>query len=118
MYSGNGGAAGRQAADPPAIAYRKAMVAANRQHIAAMRALLSGEISHPDDIKVHADALANTGWMFAGLFPEGVDWYDVLRDGRNLDHGGEFHSAGECVQGCHSGAQGDRGGGDTGGRPP
>jgi cytochrome c556 len=36
-----------------------------------MRALLSGEISHPDDIKIHADALANIGWMFAGLFPEG-----------------------------------------------
>jgi cytochrome c556 len=66
-----GGAAGRRAADPPAIAYRKAMMAATRQHIAAMRALLSGEISHPDDIKMHADALANIGLMFAGLFPEG-----------------------------------------------
>ena len=63
---------GRRAADPPAIAYRKAMMAANRQHIAAMRALLSGEISHPADIQMHADALADIGWMFAGLFPEGT----------------------------------------------
>ena len=63
--------AGRRAADPPVIAYRKAMMAANRQYIAAMRALLSGEISHPQDIKMHADALANIGWMFTGLFPEG-----------------------------------------------
>ena len=47
------------------------MMVANRQHIAAMRALLSGEISHPEDIKMHADALANIGWMFAGIFPEG-----------------------------------------------
>ena len=52
---------GRRAADPPAIAYRKAMMAANQQHIAAMRALLSGEISHPADIQMHADALADIG---------------------------------------------------------
>ena len=64
-------AAGRRAADPPVIAYRKAMMAANRQHIGAMRALLSGEISYPEDVKMHAAALADVGWMFAGIFPEG-----------------------------------------------
>ena len=64
-------AAGRRAADPPVIAYRKAMMAANRQHIGTMRALLSGEISHPEDVKMHAAALADVGWMFAGIFPEG-----------------------------------------------
>jgi cytochrome c556 len=47
------------------------MMVANQQHIAEMRALLSGEISHPDDIQMHADALADWGWMLAGLFPEG-----------------------------------------------
>ena len=62
---------GRRPADPPAIAYRKAMMVANRQHIGALRALLSGEISHPEDVKMHADALADIGWMFAGIFPEG-----------------------------------------------
>ena len=47
------------------------MMVANRQHIAAMRALLSGELSHPSDVQMHAEALADIGWMFAGLFPEG-----------------------------------------------
>ena len=33
------------------------MMNANRQHIAALRALLGGQISHPGDIKMHAQAL-------------------------------------------------------------
>ena len=44
----------------------------NVQHIAALRALLGGEISHPADIKMHAAALENTGKMFATIFPEGT----------------------------------------------
>ncbi len=71
---GGGGGGGAQApADPPVIAYRKAVMQANVQHVAALRALLNpaNPIKDNDAIKLHAAALENQGKMFAKMWPEG-----------------------------------------------
>ena len=72
---GGGGGGGQQApADPPLIAYRKAMMNANAQHQGALRVLLNpanASMSKAADIKMHAAALDNQGKMFAAIFPEG-----------------------------------------------
>ena len=66
-----GGGGNRGAADPPAIAYRKAMMNSNSQHLNSLRALLSGELNLPLHVLKHTAALAANGEMFAHIFPEG-----------------------------------------------
>lgn len=44
----------------------------NTQHIAALRALLSGQVTVSDEhIEMHVEALANNAEMFPDLFPAG-----------------------------------------------
>ena len=52
-------AGGGQAApaSPPIVVYRKALMNANVQHMAALRALSSGELELPDQVRKHAAAL-------------------------------------------------------------
>ena len=71
--AGGGGAAAAPA-DPPAIAYRKAMMQANVQHVAALRALLNpaNPIKDNGAIKRHAEAMERQGEMFSNMWPEGT----------------------------------------------
>ena len=65
-------AGGQQApAPPPIVALRKALMNSNTQHIAALRALLGGEVNLPLHILKHTQALADNGAMLGALFPEG-----------------------------------------------
>jgi cytochrome c556 len=69
---GGGGAAAP--ADPPIVAYRKAMMQSNVQHVAALRAILQNNAAvgdSKDAVKMHAEALENNGKMFAEMWPEG-----------------------------------------------
>jgi cytochrome c556 len=68
---GGGGGGAQQPADPPAIAYRKAMMNNNAQHLGAMRAILNGDLGKREDLEMHAEAIANNGKMWAGIFPAG-----------------------------------------------
>jgi cytochrome c556 len=43
----------------------------NTQHIAALRALLAGEVNLPFHILKHTKALADNGTMLGALFPQG-----------------------------------------------
>ena len=70
---------GNQPADPAIVAYRKALMNTNAQHVAALRALLTADVNLPDHIKKHAQALADNGKLVAtqsasaeyDLFPPG-----------------------------------------------
>src|SRR5690606_7321374 len=62
---------GNQPAPPPIVALRKALMISNQQHMAALRALLSGEVNLPLHILKHTQALADNGMMLGQLFPEG-----------------------------------------------
>ena len=64
-------AGGGQPATPSIVALRKAIMVSNQQHIAALRALLSGEVNLPLHILKHTQALADNGMMLGQLFPEG-----------------------------------------------
>lgn len=68
-----GGGAARPPADPPIVAYRKAVMQTNAQHQAALRVLLAADspIKSPEAVKMHAQALANSGKMMGETFPEG-----------------------------------------------
>ena len=65
------GGGNRQAADPPVVAYRKAMMSSNSAHVNSLRALLSGELDLPSHVLRHTAALEANGKIFAHLFPEG-----------------------------------------------
>src|SRR5688572_13330299 len=71
--AGGGGAAAQAPAPPPIVAYRKAMMQTNTQHQAALRALLSGQVTGTtdEDIEMHVEALANNGDMFTRMWPAG-----------------------------------------------
>jgi cytochrome c556 len=71
---GGGGGGAAAPADPPIVAYRKAMMQSNVQHQAALRALLQNNApvgNSKDAIKMHAAALENNGKMFMDMWPEG-----------------------------------------------
>jgi cytochrome c556 len=76
-----GGGGGQQApAPPPIVALRKALMMSNQQHIAALRALLSGELNLPLHILKHTQALADNGAMLGALFPSsGVTTHALSR---------------------------------------
>ena len=65
------GGGNRQAADPPVVAYRKAMMRSNSAHVNSLRALLSGELDLPAHVLRHTAALEANGKMSAHIFPEG-----------------------------------------------
>ena len=65
------GGGNRQAADPPVVAYRKAMMSSNSAHVNSLRALLSGELDLPSHVLRHTTALEANGKIFAHIFPEG-----------------------------------------------
>lgn len=69
--AGGGGGGANRPADPPQIAYRKAMMQSNGQHIAAIRAILAGAMGGKDALKMHAAALENNGKMWKDMWPEG-----------------------------------------------
>jgi cytochrome c556 len=48
-------------ASPAIVAYRKALMNSNTQHMNALRALVSADVDLPDQIKLHARALADNG---------------------------------------------------------
>jgi len=59
-------AGGNQApASPAIVAYRKALMNSNTQHMNALRALVSADVNLPDHIKLHARALADNGKLVA-----------------------------------------------------
>jgi cytochrome c556 len=67
-----------QAAAPPIVVYRKALMNSNTQHMAALRALTSGEVQLPDHIRMNAAALRENAVLLAkgvngntDLFPAG-----------------------------------------------
>ena len=68
---GGGRAGGGGPADPPAIAYRKAMMNLNTQHMNALRAALAGGAGDKDAVKMHAAAMEEQGKVWASLFPAG-----------------------------------------------
>ena len=51
----------QQPADPAIVAYRKALMNSNTQHLNALRALVTADVNLPDHIKKHAQALADNG---------------------------------------------------------
>ena len=65
------GGGNHQAAAPPVVAYRKAMMSANSAHVNSLRALLSGELDLPAHVLRHTAALEANGEIFAHIFPEG-----------------------------------------------
>ena len=65
-----GGGGQQRPADPPIVALRKALMRTNTQHMAALRALLSGEVNLPLHVLKHTQALAENGTMLGQLFPE------------------------------------------------
>ena len=65
------GDSNRQAADPPAVAYRKAMMRSNSAHVSSLRALLGGELNLPAHVLHHTAALEANGRISAHIFPEG-----------------------------------------------
>ena len=65
------GGGNRQTADPPVLAYRKAMMISNSAHVNSLRALLSGELDLPSHILRHTAALEANGKILAHIFPEG-----------------------------------------------
>ena len=65
------GGGNQQAAVPPVVAYRKAMMSANSAHVNSLRALLSGELDLPAHVLRHTAALEANGEIFAHIFPEG-----------------------------------------------
>ena len=71
--AGGGGAAAQAPAPPPIVAYRKAMMQTSSQHQAALRALLSGQVTGTtdEDIEMHVGALVNQGKMFPRMWPAG-----------------------------------------------
>jgi cytochrome c556 len=70
--AGGGGGAAQAPPDPPAIAYRKAMMASNGPHLAAIRAqLASGGAGNWEDVEKHAEAVANNGLMWGTMWPAG-----------------------------------------------
>jgi cytochrome c556 len=60
-----------QQADPAIVTLRKSLMVSNQQHIAALRALLSGDVNLPLHILKHTAALQANGEMLGQLFPEG-----------------------------------------------
>ena len=69
---GGGGGGAQQPPDPPIVAYRKAMMQTNTQHMAAIRALLAdGGLGDWEQVEMHTEALANNGIMFPKMFPAG-----------------------------------------------
>lgn len=65
------GGGNRQAADPPIVSYRKAVMSSNSAHVRSLRALLSGELDLPAHVLRHTAALEANGKIFAHIFPEG-----------------------------------------------
>jgi cytochrome c556 len=63
-------AQGRQA-DPPAVAYRKAVMDATVAHVMALRALVGSNLGHEADIRKHTAALLATATTFDGIFAPG-----------------------------------------------
>jgi len=48
-------------ASPAIVAYRKALMNSNSQHMNALRALVTADVNLPDHIRKHAQALADNG---------------------------------------------------------
>jgi len=75
-----GGQQAQQPAPPPIVALRKAVMQSNTQHIAALRALLGGELNLPLHILKHTQALADNGAMMGTIFPaDGVTTHALSR---------------------------------------
>jgi cytochrome c556 len=72
------GAATSLAADEPAnvVKYRRAFMDANQANVAMIAALVKGQVSLPDQLVPHANALAEQGKLLSAdlkqLFPEGT----------------------------------------------
>ena len=64
--------AAQDAAEPtPVAVYRSAVMDALQAHTGALRGLTGGELSHPEYITPHAEAVAALARMLDGIFPEG-----------------------------------------------
>ena len=70
--------AAAQTPPPPAIVvYRKAFMNMNAQHMAALRALTSGEIQLPDNIRRHAAALQENAILMTKFVGQDWDFFPV-----------------------------------------
>jgi cytochrome c556 len=56
------------APQPPAVAYRKAVMDGLVAHVVALRVLFTGNIGHEDDVRKHSAALNAGATMFNDLF--------------------------------------------------
>jgi cytochrome c556 len=69
---GGGGGGAQQNPDPPIVAYRKAMMQMNGQHLTAIRTQLAdGGLGNWEDVEMHAEAMANQGKMWSHMWPAG-----------------------------------------------
>jgi len=69
--SAAGAAAQGREEGPPQSRYRVALMNSLQNHMDALRLLLSGEVSQPGDVALHARAVHDLYIMAAGSFPEG-----------------------------------------------
>jgi cytochrome c556 len=61
-----------------AAKYRHTVMEAMGSHFAAVALIFTGRVDSPDDLPVHADALAATAATVGGLFPAGSEGGDAL----------------------------------------
>jgi len=54
----------------PEVRYRHAVMAAMSNHFEAMALIFQGKVERPDELQVHARALAESTTLIGGLFPE------------------------------------------------
>jgi cytochrome c556 len=61
-----------------AAKFRHTVMEAMGNHFAAVALIFTGRVDMPDDLQVHADALAATAATVGGLFPAGSEGGDAL----------------------------------------
>jgi cytochrome c556 len=82
-----------QAAEPePAdiIQYRKSVMKARREHIAAATLIIQGKVDFKNQLIDHARALGETNRDTAGMFPNGSDVGDTAAMGAVWSNNAEF----------------------------
>lgn len=62
----------------PDADYRESVMTAMSSHFSALAAIFTGKVNRPDELAVHARALAETASLTGGLFPAGSQGGDAL----------------------------------------
>jgi len=113
----------------PEVRYRHAIMEAMSNQFAAMALIFQGKVERPDELKVHAAALAKSASVVEGLFPENskgakalpIIWdepdkvaeasklmartaaslADTAADGNMAEIAKAFKEAGDACKSCH-----------------